>query len=401
MGTPGDYQDFIEATVRSSYDAVVRRPWRLDRLDRAWMLKADARGVAEFGVRPGQTYDDLRAAMRRRARNLLWVLSALPGVAYVLYQVMRGLFVWKTYAWFLGARYVPDPEGPLEARRRAAARPGQPAAGSRQAAPVGSAVVLSHDRLPYLKTTLGSLAATTDRDRLEIIVVDNGSKDGSAEYLRGLAESGTIDRLILRSSNHGTSPGFNVGFAHADRRSRFLIKLDSDIVLLTPGWLERFETFLDAHPRVGAVAQTQINHALLRFAPKRRLGDEWVSSWNWFVCGGACMTIPRRVFDDVGWLNEEFSVPYMPDDLDYATRLFYLGYEAYYLQGCITYHRADLDARQFRGHGRSKAAQRRKTAQKQEVAMYRAYAGGKDPRLRYERYATSSVPDSDRILSID
>lgn len=395
MGSPRDYQDFIEATVRSSYDAVVRRPWRLDQLDRAWMLKADARGVKEFGVPPGQTYDDLRAAMRRRSRNLLWVLSALPGVGYVIFQVFRGLFVWKAYAWFLGARYVKDPEGPLEARRRAAA------ACPRKAAPVASAVVLSHDRLPYLKTTLASLAATTERERFEIIVVDNGSKDGSAEYLRGLAESATIDRLILRSRNHGTSPGFNVGFAHADRRSRFLIKLDSDIVLLTPGWLERFETFLDANPRVGAIAQTQINHSLLRFAPRRRLGDEWVSSWNWFVCGGACMTIPRRVFDDVGWLNEEFSVPYMPDDLDYATRLFYLGYEAYYLQGCVTYHRADLDARQFRGHGRSKASQRRKTAQKQEVAMYRAYAGGKDPRLRYERYAQPVAPKDARIVSIE
>ena len=140
---------------------------------------------------------------------------------------------------------------------------------------------------------------------------------------------------------------------------------------------------------------------MLRWAPQRLLDGEWVSSWNWFVCGGACMTIPRRVFEDVGWLNEGFSVPYMPDDLDYATRLFYLGYEAYYLQGCVTYHRADLDARRYQGHRRSKYLQRRKTAAKQELEMYRAYAGGKDPRLRYERYETGFVPDGNRIFAIE
>jgi GT2 family glycosyltransferase len=411
-GRPRSYQDFIEETVRAGYDAVARRPWRLDRRDRAWMLKADARGVAEHGVPPGQVYDDLRAAMRGRARNPLWILSIVPGILYVLFQVLRGLVVWKAYAWFLGARYVPEARRALERRSRAPAPDGsRPSAGgpgsgaaappSRRAPPLASVVILSHDRLSYLQTTIGSLLATIDRDRVEIIVVDNGSTDGSAGEVRRLAEAGVIDRAILRGRNHGTSPGFNIGFAHADRRCRFLVKLDSDIVLLTPGWLERFQRFLDAHPRVGAVAQTQINHGMLRWAPQRLMGGERVSSWNWFVCGGACMTIPRRVFDDVGWLNEGFTVPYMPDDLDYATRLFYLGYEAYYLQGCVAYHRADLDAQRFRAHGRSKSAQRRKTSLKQELEMYRAYAGGKDPRVRYDRYEACAAPDGARILTME
>jgi hypothetical protein len=83
-------------------------------------------------------------------------------------------------------------------------------------------------------------------------------------------------------------------------------------------------------------------------------------------------------------------------------RLSYLGYEAYYLQGCVTYHRADLDRRQYRMYGGGKIRQRRRTARKQEQEMYRRYASGEiDLRLRYERYEGCVFPGGGGILEVD
>ena len=392
-----DYGQFIETTVAVNYDRVARKPWRFDRLERAWQLKAARRGAREHGIPAGQVYDDLRAAILRRARNPLWLLPSVPGLAYVLFQMVRGWAVWVAYSRFLGPRYAKRTVAPMSRVERSLPLPG-----ARREAPVASVVVLSFNRLDYLQTTIESLYATAEAARFELIVVDNGSTDGSVEFLRGQAEANALDKVVLRRRNHGTSPGFNVGFAHADPRSRLLIKLDSDIVLLESGWLERVERFLAASPRHGAAALSQINHGILRWAPRRTVEGESVSSWDWFVCGGACMTIPRRVFEDVGWLNEEFDLPYMPDDLDYAMRLSYLDYEAYYLQDCRTYHRAELDHRRYRHNNTAKHRELKRVARRKESEMYRRYASGEtDPRLRYEHYAQCSFPDGRRVISID
>jgi GT2 family glycosyltransferase len=392
-----EYGDFIERTVAECYDPVSLRPWRFDRLERAWLLHAARRGAELHRVAAGRVYRDLRAAISRRTRNPLWLAVRAPALAYVVFQALRAAAAWRIWARAVGPRRLERAPGVAETSQRALPPPGE-----RLRPPLASVVVLSHDRLAYLRTTVESLYATADPELFELIVVDNGSTDGSADYLRELARRGAVDKVILRARNHGTSPGFNVGFAHADPRSRLLIKLDSDIVLLQSGWLERLDAFLGRDSRLGAAALSQINHGLLRWAPRQELHGEQVSSWNWFVCGGACMTIPRRVLDDVGWLNEEFDTQYMPDDLDYAMRLSLLGYEAYYLQDLTSYHRADLDHRLYRRHGSSKRRQRRRIARRQEHEMYARYASGEaSPRLRYARYEGCRFPDGERVLVID
>ena len=240
-----DYRRFIEDAVATNFDYVARRPWRFDRVERAWQLKTAALGAEAHGVPADRVYQDLREAITRRTRNLLWLIPSLPALVFVLFQMIRGWVVWRAYAGWLGAGYA----------GRAGTAPGAvgrsiPPAGSRDESPVATIVILSCNRQPYLETTIESLYATADSNRFELVVVDNGSTDGSADYLCGLAKSDAVDKVILRERNHGTSPGFNVGFAHADPRSRLLVKLDSDIVLLDSGWLERLERFREVRDEI-------------------------------------------------------------------------------------------------------------------------------------------------------
>jgi GT2 family glycosyltransferase len=81
----------------------------------------------------------------------------------------------------------------------------------------------------------------------ELVVVDNGSCDGTAEAVR---ERFPTARLLCLPRNLGFAAGANRGLAAA--RGRFALLLNSDAFLL-PGALERAVAYLDAHPDVGVV----------------------------------------------------------------------------------------------------------------------------------------------------
>lgn len=100
-----------------------------------------------------------------------------------------------------------------------------------------SVVVVSHETRELTAQLLFSLCRVLGRDRLSrIVVVDNRSRDGSAEMLGALATAGLIDHLVNRGPRrHG--PGLNRGIswlAHPQRAEQtdLVWVLDSDVVVL-------------------------------------------------------------------------------------------------------------------------------------------------------------------------
>lgn len=98
----------------------------------------------------------------------------------------------------------------------------------------------------HLPECLDSLAAQTCRD-FEIVVVDNGSADGSIELLR---ERYPWVRLVPLPENTGFATGNNIGFEHCS--GEYLVTLNND-TKVEPGWLEALVEVADAHPRAGMV----------------------------------------------------------------------------------------------------------------------------------------------------
>ena len=111
-----------------------------------------------------------------------------------------------------------------------------------------SVVIPTHDRAELVLATIGSALAQSPAPR-EIIVVDDGSTDGTAQRLAPLAEYGWI--RLLRQPNAGLSAARNTGLAAAT--SDWVLFVDDDDLLL-PDALAVLAGEAARHPEVGMVS---------------------------------------------------------------------------------------------------------------------------------------------------
>jgi len=105
-------------------------------------------------------------------------------------------------------------------------------------------VVLTHDRAHDLAITLAQMSTLPERPRL--VVVDNGSCDGTAEMVR--TRFPAVD--LVRLPHNAGAAGRNAGVAHLD--TTYVAFCDDDS-WWAPGSLARAVSVLDAHPRLGLV----------------------------------------------------------------------------------------------------------------------------------------------------
>ena len=100
--------------------------------------------------------------------------------------------------------------------------------------PAVSVVVPIHNNEEYLRETLESIRTQTMTD-FEVICVDDGSTDGSAEIAREFAQKDARFHYYYQT-NQGAGPARNTGMDHA--RGRYLAFLDGDDLFLAQ-FLER------------------------------------------------------------------------------------------------------------------------------------------------------------------
>jgi glycosyltransferase involved in cell wall biosynthesis len=116
------------------------------------------------------------------------------------------------------------------------------------ASPLVSVVVPAYDAEPYLADSVGSALRQTWRE-LEVVVVDDGSGDGTAALAARLGEADPRVRLV-RQANGGLSAARNAGLLAA--RGEYVCFLDADDAYL-PDKIARQLAFLEAFPRCDLV----------------------------------------------------------------------------------------------------------------------------------------------------
>lgn len=99
----------------------------------------------------------------------------------------------------------------------------------------------------YLREAIDSILVQTFRD-LELLVIDDGSKDRSAQIVSSYADRRV--RLRRHERNVGLIPTLNEGLDHA--RGEYVARIDADDIA-HPSRLERQVHYLDAHPEVAAL----------------------------------------------------------------------------------------------------------------------------------------------------
>ena len=215
-------------------------------------------------------------------------------------------------------------------------------------APLVSVTVLNWNGRHMLEACLAALRAQTFRD-FEVIVVDNSSTDGSAEWVAAACPEA---RLIRLESNQGFSAGNNAGMRAA--RGRYLALLNNDAEA-DPGWLAALVGALEAHPAAGACDSTVYFHD--------RPDQLWAAGGEYTISGGvlhrgygrqaadgdpaaeadvfiaiACAVLYRReALDKVGLFDEDYFNGY--EDVDLSFRLHAAGYRVLNAPGAVVRHR--------------------------------------------------------------
>ncbi|CAK7011641.1 MAG: hypothetical protein DESF_00457 [Desulfovibrio sp.] len=179
--------------------------------------------------------------------------------------------------------------------------------------------IVTWNRLDLTRLCLTSLLAQTPSG-YTFTVVDNGSTDGTPRYLTELAEAHPHMRLRLLRRNMGVAVASNLAWDDADTADYF-IKLDNDVEIRDPHWLERLTGMLAADARVGMAGY--------RLCPWHEgtpllLADS-THALSVACCNGACACIPRAVHEKLGFWNEGYG-RYGYEDLEYSWRTRQAGY---------------------------------------------------------------------------
>ena len=220
------------------------------------------------------------------------------------------------------------------------------AAAVRATWPLASIIVVSFNTLAFTRLCVASVLANTEYPNYELILIDNGSTDGSAAALTDLGKQYPHVRIILNDTNQGFGPANNQGLIIA--RGDLLVLLNSD-TMTPPGWLSRLAWHL-TDPRLGMIGpstnrtcnEAQVATAystygeLLAFARQR--GDAFDGQRHRIRMPMMfCAAWRRDVLADVGLLDERYETG-MFEDEDYALRVQAAGYETAWAADTYVHH---------------------------------------------------------------
>lgn len=117
-----------------------------------------------------------------------------------------------------------------------------------QEEPLVSVVIVNYNGRGFLRACVESVL-NCDYPDFEVIVVDNGSNDGSCEFVENISRSNSNVKLIRNKNNLGPSAARNQGIEIAE--GKYIAFLDND-TRVDPLWLKTAIIFFQSDPKIGA-----------------------------------------------------------------------------------------------------------------------------------------------------
>ena len=213
-------------------------------------------------------------------------------------------------------------------------------------------VVVTYDALPWIERCLRSV------EELETVVVDNGSRDGTADLVR---ETFPGVRLV-ESENRGLCAGWNTGIRTTSAEHVLLLNADA---WLLDGALEALVAAADRHPRAAAVGPRLLNpdgtlqRSVRGFPTVWRLATEYLylrklgprsralnafygagfdheseREVEWLM--GACLLVRRAAYDEVGPFDERYFM--FSEEVDWMRRASDRGWSVVFTPGARCVH---------------------------------------------------------------
>ena len=220
--------------------------------------------------------------------------------------------------------------------------------------PLVSIIVLNYNGLRFLGEDLVRCLESvfkTDYPRFEVLFVDNGSGDGSPDFVRKKFKDPRL-RIIENKKNLGFAGGNNVGIRNS--RGEYIALLNNDIIV-DKDWLREIIKIMKLHPKIGVAGckimiygsaniidnvggKLSINGAgiLVGHGEKDRGQYNSIRYDFDYVCGAA-MVIKKDVFDKVGLFDCGYFLFY--EETDFCYRVRRENYEIVYVPKAVVWHK--------------------------------------------------------------
>ena len=215
-----------------------------------------------------------------------------------------------------------------------------------------SVVVVTWNRRDLLRSCLQSLTLQKWKERFEVVIVDNGSDDGSPEMLlREFSEQPAFRLELIRNrENRGFCAANNQGFAVSD--SEFVALLNNDAEA-EPNWLSELAGAFNDRPDVGMAASKilvyedprridKAGHLIYPDGQNRGRGSGELDAGQYdrteeVLWPDGCAAMYRRaMLDQIGGFDEDFFA--YADDAELGLRARIAGWKCLYIPGAVARH---------------------------------------------------------------
>ena len=230
-----------------------------------------------------------------------------------------------------------------------------------------SIIIVSYNGKDDLLLCLKSLNAVRDELRLEVVVVDNGSKDGSPD---AVTSQFSWVNIIINSRNVGFAAACNRGLAVARGRHVMLLNPDTEVL---PNSLKNLVMALDENPRWGIVGPQMLDQHDRPYRSARRFPTPWylfcestrlvylfprsslLANYFYGNCNldcmdmvdqieGSALVISDKALKAVGALDERFFIFF--EEVDWCKRVQEAGFEIHVVTNAtIRHHRSTTMSR--------------------------------------------------------
>ncbi len=222
-----------------------------------------------------------------------------------------------------------------------------------------SLITLSHNKLECTRRCLSALIRNSSCDQSwEMIVVDNGSTDGSKEWcdneLKGLGKKHDVPVTVIHNSlNIGCSYARNQAITAA--QGEYIVFTDNDVAPRTVRWMPEMRAVLDSDRKIGMVGPKMVytwepypiqcagvsisgrGHVCFRGRGEAINTPAFNQPRTVQCLISACLMIPAALLEKYGGFDEAFH-PVQFEDFDLCYRLREAGYKAVYTPNVEMYH---------------------------------------------------------------
>jgi len=214
-----------------------------------------------------------------------------------------------------------------------------------------SVVILNYNGMKFLEPCITSLLKSS-YDDFEILVVDNGSKDDSVNFLRRRFPNEPKLRIIALGKNYGFAMGNNIGYIYTNPKSKFIFflnndtEVDKDCIKNIVKKMEEDEFIGAAQPKIRSLRNRNLIDAVGGIADYH--GKTWHRGSNEYDYGqydsitetfyaqGAAIVVRRSVIEKVGLFDPHYFMYY--EETDLCWRIWLAGYKVAVIPEAIVYH---------------------------------------------------------------